>query len=71
MAFHQSKYGKRGESLPADLNGDVTEAGDDWSDMAWAADDARRFSEHPKLWKQFVEQAVAATEVAHSESAAS
>lgn len=57
MAFHKSKYGDKGENLPCDLNGDVPEVGDDWNDFAWAADDARRFSEHPKLWKQFIDDA--------------
>lgn len=58
MAFHKSRYGEHGERLPCDLNGDVPEAADDWGDFAWRADDARRFSEHPRLWQQFVEQAV-------------
>lgn len=57
MAIHKSKYGDKGESLPCDLNGDVPETGDDWADFAWPADDARRFSEHPNLWKKFVEDA--------------
>jgi len=64
MAFHKSKYGSHGEALPCDLNGDVPEASDDWSDLAWPADEARRYSEHPKLWKQFVEDAVRQTEEA-------
>lgn len=66
MAFHRSKYGPHGDKLPCDLNGDVPEAGDDWSDLAWAADDARRFSEHSRLWKQFVEQAVLMTQEARA-----
>jgi hypothetical protein len=68
MAFPKSDLGARGQSLPCDLNGDVPQAGDDWSDFAWAADDARRFSEHPRLWKQFVEEAVRLTAEARGEA---
>ena len=59
--FHRSKYGAAGDSLPGDLNGDVPESGDNWDDFAWSADAARRFSEHPNTWKQFVTDAVART----------
>jgi hypothetical protein len=59
--FHKSRYGAHGDSLPCDLNGDVPEEGDGWEDMAWPADEARRFSESPNTWKRYVEGAVAAT----------
>jgi len=33
--FHHTKFGKFGDSLPADLDGNVPEEGDDWREMNW------------------------------------
>ena len=57
----EERFGAAGESLPCDLNGNVPEEGDSWLDFAWSARDARRFSESPKIWKDFVARAVTAT----------
>ncbi len=61
--FHRSRFGEAGEILPSDLNGNVPEDGDDWLDFAWSATDARRFSESPNGWKNFVAKAAAESRV--------
>jgi phytoene/squalene synthetase len=66
MAFHKDECGAFGKNLPCDLNGNVPEPGDEWTDFAWPADDSRRFSENPRAWKTFVEKAVAETEAARA-----
>ncbi len=60
MAFHKSKYGKHGDSLPSDLEGNVPEEGDHWEDLIFPAD--MEWTE--ESWDEFVSMAVAETEEA-------